>query len=117
MPGVPRGVGAVTAPLATDVHAGGVPLTVVAAKKPGQWIVRAMSPFVDVAKLRRNVEEVVGVLDPDLEWTHHTYGGWPAYVVYGQGDLRELGWPTGVFRFCHKGGDVYGPAERLRDVR
>lgn len=104
-------------PPAADVRASSVPLTVVAAKKPGHWIVRAMSPFADTGKLRRHVEQVVGILDSDLCWTQHTYEGWPGYVVYGEGDLPRISWPTGVFLFPHKGSGIYGPAKRLGDVR
>lgn len=83
----------------TDKRAGVVPLTVVAAKKPGHWIIRAISPFAPEDALRKQVEQIVGVMDPEIEWTTHTYEGWPGYVVYGQGDLPRLGWPTGVYRF------------------
>ncbi len=102
----------------TDARAGSVSLTVVAAKKPGHWIVRAMSPFTDAARLRSMAESHVGTPDPEIEWTSHTYGGWPGYVVYGSGDLPRLGWPTGVYRFDWVAGDVYsGDAVRLGDVR
>lgn len=106
-----------TAAIETAVRAGVVPLTVVAAKKPGHWIVRAMCPFLTESALRSAAEKYVGTLDPDIEWTCHVYEGWPGYVVYGQGDLPRLGWPSGVFQFDWVAGDVYrSPAVRLGDV-
>jgi hypothetical protein len=105
-------------PTPTEVRTGVVPLRVVAAKKPGQWIVRAMSPFTGWETLRRCAEQHVGTIDPDIEWSHYEYGGWPGYVVYGEGDLPRLDWPTGVFLFRHSNGDVYqASCERLGPVR
>ena len=102
----------------TDVSAGGVPYCVVAAKKPGEWIVRAISPFSSFGELRKLVEVAVGTMDPEIEWTCHRYGPWPAYVVYGDGDLPRVSWSSGVFLFPYNGGgkypvDTYGPAKRL----
>lgn len=94
-----------------------VELRVVAAKKPGEWIVRAFSPFTDWATLERHVQLIVGVIDTSLQWSHYRYEGWPHYVVYGKGDLERIGWPTGVYRFDHVAGDRYGPAVWLGDVR
>lgn len=93
-----------------------VPLSVVAAMKPGEWIVRAMSPFTGARTLIDAVQSIVGVMDPDIEWSGYEYEGWPSYVVYGKGDLPNIGWPTGVFRFDHIGGGVYGEAQFLRAV-
>lgn len=100
-----------------DQRAGVVPLTVVAAKKPGKWIVRAMGPFRRVEELRQAVERHVGTLDTELVWTTHTYEGWPGYVIYGKGDLPALQWPTGVFLFRWTTGDCYrSDSERLGSV-
>lgn len=97
-----------------------VPLNVVACRKPGQWIVRAMSPFTDPRTLVKAVQTIVGRMDPTLEWTGYSYEGWPGYVVYGKGDLSRHDWPTGVFRFdClnpNTYADVYGEAVYLREV-
>jgi hypothetical protein len=90
--------------LGADLSAGAVNLRVVAAKKPEHWIVRGFSPFTDWGQLRRSVERYVGMLDETIEWSHHQYGGWPAYVVYGEGDLPRIGWPTGIYRFDYTGG-------------
>lgn len=99
------------------IRAGVVPLNVVAAKMPGEWIVRAMSPFTQPATLVRCVQQVVGTMDRRIEWTGYSYQGWPSYVVYGEADLPRIGWPTGVFRFDHKGYEMYGPAIRVGEVR
>lgn len=97
-----------------EVRAGCVPLTVVAAKKPGHWIIRGFSPFRKVEELRKAVEGHVGTQDPEIEWTSYAYEGWPGYVVYGKGDLPRLGWPVGIFRFRWLADDTYDhQAERL----
>lgn len=82
-----------------------VPLTVVAAKKPGHWIIRGWMPFAKPEELRTEVERIVGTLDPDIEWTTHTYD-LPAYLVYGEGDLKPgWGWPMAMVKFPYTGGD------------
>lgn len=103
---------------AVDARALSVSLTVVAAKKPGHWIVRAMCPFATEDALRRSAERHVGTLDPEIEWTTHVYAGWPGYVVYGSGDLPRLGWPPpGVYRFDWVIDDCYArDAVRLGDA-
>jgi hypothetical protein len=101
-----------------DVRARCVSLNVVAAKKPGLWIVRAVSPFTGTFVLRRCVEQYVGTLDAEIEWTTHEYDGWPGYIVYGEGDLPRIDWPSGVYKFEYSGGDVYRKSVvRLGSVR
>ena len=94
-----------------------VPLTVVAAKKRGEWIVRGWMPFKAPTEIRREVERIDGVLDPEIEWTTYTYE-LPAYLVYGHEDLEPgWGWPVGIYKWpCSSvRADVYrGPVECLR---
>lgn len=54
-------------------------LTVVSAKKPRHWIVRGISNYTPVDKVRKEVERFVGQLDQDIEWTCATYR-WPGYL-------------------------------------
>jgi hypothetical protein len=105
------------APEMPDVAHGVVTLTTVAAKKPGHWIVRAFSPFTHVNVLWRCVREVVGEMDPEIEWSSHCYGGWPGYVVYGDDRYTKHEWPTGLYKYPHRADGTYGPGERLGDVR
>lgn len=100
-----------------ELKAPTVPLTVVAAEKPGAWIVRAMGPFQGINELRGCVERHVGTLDDELRWTFYTYQGWPGYVVYGP-VARQSAWPTGVWKFDHNPdtGRYDGPATRLSET-
>lgn len=101
-----------------DRRAGRVPLRVVAAKKPGSWIVRALGPFYDWPVLQAAAQRYVGVLDPEVEWSQHEYDGYPAYVVYGSGDIPKMvAASVGVYRFDWQCGDVYrAPAVRLGGI-
>jgi hypothetical protein len=92
----------------------GVPITVVAAKKPGQWIARGIRCFATADVVRSDVEAVVGRLDDEIEWSTCTYH-LPHYLVYGSGDLPEIGWPNGVWLFEHAGNDRYVKARRVGD--
>lgn len=110
----------------TDQTARCVPVTVVAVKWPGQWIIRGMKCFT-------TLQDVIALVNPyvaaapigEVEWTYHEYL-FPGYLVYGSGDLpalddcRQAGynWPVPpngcVYLFPHQGRDVYrGPARRL----
>ena len=57
-------------------------LNVVAAKLPGEWIVRGIYAWKTFDEIRREVEKYVGVLDPRIEWTQHQYD-LPYYLMYG----------------------------------
>ena len=102
-----------------DVTAPGVPITVVACKRPGHWILRGIGVFTDANALRQSMQPLVCLVDADdLEWTHHTYLI-PHYLAYGQGEQRHMGWPeVGVFLYEHQGNGVYGSdAKRPFDTK
>jgi hypothetical protein len=97
-----------------DVRGHHVPLTVVAAKKPGEWIVRAWACFVDPQPLREMVLDEIGRLDGEgVEWTTHTYD-LPAWLVYEPG---EIGWQAGVAIWEHTTSDQYRNPRMLREPR
>lgn len=102
-----------------------VPVTVVAVKWPGHWIIRAMRCFSNVEVVADMVRPYVAAMPQDeLEWTQHTYR-FPGYLVYGSGDLlglnsreRDYNWPVppngAVYLFGWTRADVYRePARRL----
>ena len=95
-----------------EVRASGVPIWVVAAKKPGHWIVRGIATWHSPQK---EVEQYVGRLDPEIEWTQYKY--WlPGYLFYGSGDIPAMRPTCGIYRFDHQGADVYrAEAVRLDD--
>jgi hypothetical protein len=98
-----------------DVRGPHVPLTVVAAKKPGAWIVRAWCPFREPKELREVLATIIGTLDQDgIEWTTWKYD-LPAYLVYGSGEIDGWGWPVAVVKYPWTRGDSYkGEPEVLR---
>lgn len=89
-----------------EVRGPTVPLTVVAAKKPGEWIIRAWRPFTAPQDLAQQIAMRCGMMDESIEWTTFTYP-LPAYLVYDEpGDLGEgWGWPMGMWKFPYNGGD------------
>lgn len=82
--------------------AGVVTLTVVAARKDGEWIIRGFQCFGKPDSVRASIEQFVGKLDSSITWTTCQYP-LPAYLVYGNkfdgGDLEGWGWPSGIWKF------------------
>lgn len=102
-----------------EQRAATIRLKVVAAKKADEWIVRAIGPWRDWESLEANVQRYVGQIDTAIEWTRYEYEGYPSYIVYGHGvipDMRDSGWPAGVFRFDHLGDGVYREGVRLGEL-
>lgn len=99
------------------VRAQGVPTNVVAAKKPGKWIIRAIGSFSSPEQLRSSVERFVGKMDDEIEWSQASYFV-PSYLHYGSGDipgrLKQRG--VYIFRATSDGADTYRDAERLGDL-
>jgi hypothetical protein len=70
-------------------------LTVVSAKKPKHWIVRGItSSWGSTDTVRKNIERLVGIGDPEIEWTNFTYDGIPSHALIDKPVIR-----TGIWRF------------------
>jgi hypothetical protein len=97
-----------------NVAAKGVPIQVVAVKRDGHWIIRAIASFRTVETLTSWIQPYLALAEGPHEWSQHEYH-LPAYLAYGGGDLKPMGWPdAGVFLFPHLGQGAYGSAEKLR---
>lgn len=93
----------------------GVPIHVVAAKKRGEWVIRAIAPLTTHDELRQKVEQFVGRLDDSIEWTHATYF-LPAYLYYGDGEIEPMPVEQGIYRFPATGEDHYRDSEWIGHV-
>lgn len=95
-------------------------LAVVAVKKRGEWIIRAMrlgysAKLTDYADLVTALQVEVGSRDPSLEWTGCFYPDLPTYRYDLDATRPHL--PAGVFMFPHSGDGIYRDAPiRLRDL-
>lgn len=88
---------------------------VVAAKVPGVCIVRCQAlsyPPHDWDEMADLVRQVVGSLDPSIEWSRHDYGALPSYAH----DPDRPRPPIGVFRYDYIRGDVYSREGQRVDV-
>lgn len=70
-----------------------VPLSVVSCVT-SQGIVRAICQFGEAVRMIREVQQAVGILNDETEWTGFNYDGLPSYVGLSAWDV-----PAGVYLF------------------